>query len=249
MTPGDVHAWFADTSALAGDAARLARALDGLPADERARADRYRHDRDRLMFVMGRVMARRLVGETLGIAPTAWPWREGPRGRPEIALLTTPVHFNLAHSAGLVCCVLASGREVGIDVEDLDRAATDPAVVARFCSPDEATAIGVGQPGWRERFLEVWTLKEAYLKARGMGISVQLADISFSTGCEGPGVRGSEGPGVRVSFVGSLVGTDARWAFRLLRPTPRHLLAIAASTADDVDPTFALDPFPADWLP
>ncbi len=239
MAPGDVHAWFADTSVLAHDEARRGRALDWLTPAERARADRYRHDRDRLMFVMGRVMARRLVGEALGIAPTAWPWGEGPQGRPEIAAPSTSLRFNLAHSAGLVCCVLASLREVGIDVEDVERAATDPAIVPRVCSPDEAAAIGVGQPGWRERFLEVWTLKEAYLKARGVGISVHLADISFSTGPEGPSVR----------FVGSLAGTDDGWAFRLLRPTPRHLLAIAASTADGIEPAFALEPFPANWLP
>lgn len=238
MAPGDVRAWFSDTSALAADANLRARAVAWLTSDERARADRYRHDRDRLMFLLGRVMARRLVGQALGIAPTAWPWREGPQGRPEIATPQTPLHFNLAHSADLVCCVLASGREVGIDVEDIERAATDPAIVTRFCSPDEAAAIAVGTAGWRERFLEVWTLKEAYLKARGVGISVHLADISFSIGDR-----------VRLEFRGSLAAADKRWAFQLERPTPRHLLAMAASTADGVEPAFALEPFPADWLP
>ena len=125
-----------------------------------------------------------------------------------------------------------------MDVEDSDRPPTDPAIVARFCSADEAAAIRVGEPGWRDRFLEVWTLKEAYLKARGVGISVHLSDISFSIG-----------PSVRVQFLRSLADADARWAFHLVRATPRHLLAVASGTRDGVTPAVAIEPFPAGWLP
>jgi 4'-phosphopantetheinyl transferase len=248
MTAGQVRAWFADIALLASDPARRARASAWLTPEEHARAGRYRHDRDHLMFLLGRVMARRLVGDELGVMPTAWPWREGPQGRPEIDDATTPLRFNLAHSAGLVCCVLGVGREVGIDVEDAERAATDPAIVPRFCSPDEGAAIGVGQPGWRDRFLQVWTLKEAYLKARGVGISVHLADIDFAVAASPPPAA-HEGPDVRVRFLGTLADADPRWAFRLRRPTPQHLAAIAASTTDAADLAFSLDPFPPGGLP
>jgi 4'-phosphopantetheinyl transferase len=237
MDPGGVGVWLADISLLASDAIRE-RSLAWLTPGERARFDRYRGDADRLMFLLGRVMARRLVGRALGVPPTAWRWREGPHGRPEIDAPPTELHFNLSHSSGLVACAVARDREVGVDVEDADRAPIDPAIVERFCSPDEAAAIRVGDPGWRDRFLEVWTLKEAYLKARGVGISVHLSDISFSVGDE-----------VQVRFQRSLADTDVRWAFRLVRATPRHLLAVAAGTRDGVRPAMAVEPFPAAWLP
>ncbi len=240
MHPGGVGVWHADISLLESEPVR-ARALAWLTPAERARFDRHRGDADRLMFLLGRVMARRLVGLWLQVEPTAWRWREGPHGRPEIDDPRTAVHFNLAHSSGLVACVVALDREVGVDVEDSDRPPTDPAIVARFCSPDEAAAIRVGEPGWRDRFLQVWTLKEAYLKARGVGISVHLSDISFSVDAAGDDVR--------VRFLRSLADADARWAFRLARATPRHLLAVAMGVPDDARPSVAIQPFPAAWLP
>jgi 4'-phosphopantetheinyl transferase len=241
MTAGDVHAWYADISLLASAPLKLERVLAWLSPEERDRFDRYRHDADRLMFALGRAMARRLVGRALDMPPAAWHWREGPHGRPEIAAPATALHFNLAHSAGLVCCAIATGREVGIDVEHRSRERTDPAIVARFCAPGEAAAIDVSQPDWHDRFLKYWTLKEAYLKARGLGIAVHLADICFE-------LDGAD-DAIRITFLRSLEGTDARWAFRLAQPTDRHLVALAAGVSDGRRPAIALEPFPADWLP
>ena len=231
--PDEVQVWHAGVESLASDRASTSRALAWLQPDERTRFDRYRFDRDRMMFLLGRVMARSLVGQALDVAPTAWRWREGAHGRPEIDAPGTTTHFNLAHSAGLVACAVARGREVGVDVEDLAREATDAALVRRYCSPEEALDIEGRGARWRDRFLEYWTLKEAYLKARGVGISVHLSDISFSIGPEG----------VRVAFVRSLEGADTRWAFNLLRPTDRHLIAVAAATADGIRPTVTVRPF------
>lgn len=233
----EVCVWYAHTSALDGDRAAVGRALTLLQPDERARFDRYRFDADRMMFLLGRVMARELVGQALALSPGAWRWREGGSGRPEIDDPGTPLRFNLAHSAGLVACALASGRDVGVDVEDLERRSTDVAIVRRYCSPDEALDVEAQGDRWRDRFLIYWTLKEAYLKARGVGIAVNLSDINFSLD---PG-------GASVAFLDSLAGTDTRWRFELLRPTDRHLLAVAASTTDGVQPVVGTGLFSTDW--
>jgi len=233
---GGVCVRYAHTSILSGDGAAIGRALEWLQPEERARFDRYRSDADRLMFLLGRVMARDLVGRALGRAPGAWRWREGPHGRPEIAEPDTSLRFNLAHSAGLVACAIADGREVGVDVEDLERP-PDAALVRRCCSPAEVADVEAQGEAWRDRFLTYWTLKEAYLKARGVGISVPLAEISFSL----------EVDGVAVAFLDTLSGTDTRWRFELLRPTDRHLLAVAASTPDGVTPVMGTGLFSTDW--
>jgi len=219
--------WWSDTAALAADPAALDRALAWLSAAERDRYARYRREDDRFMFVLGRVMARRLVGRALGVEPSEWGWREGPHGRPEVEAPASPIRFNIAHSAGLVACALANGRDVGVDLEHLARPAIDANLVRRYCSPSEAADTEAQGDLWRDRFLRYWTLKEAYLKACGLGISVHLADISFSLG---------PGP-IRVDFLGSLAGTDTRWSFHLCQIDARHLLAVAAAVTDGVQPS------------
>lgn len=234
--PHDVCVWHVDTAALFKNPARLAAGEAALEPVERSRYGKYRHDADRLMFLAGRMMARALVGRALGLAPGEWRWREGPHGRPEIAAPDTTLRFNLAHSAGLVACALSNGRDVGVDVEYLRRRPIDPQVVPRYCAPDEVRDIQAhGQHGWHDRFLLYWTLKEAYLKARGLGISVPLADISFAV----------DGAAPRVSFLRSLAGTDDRWIFHVARPTTEHVLAVAAAS-DHAPPAIAVAPFSLD---
>ena len=235
----DVRAWYAQTSDLAANPALVARGRASLTPIERDRFDRFRHDEDRLMFLLGRLMARLLVGRALGIAPMAWRWREGTHGRPEIDDPHTTLRFNVAHSAGMVVCALADGRDVGVDVEDRHRHTVDREIVPRYCAPAEVADIDA-QPAadWQNRFLLYWTLKEAYLKALGLGISVPLAEVSFTI----------DGDDARVAFLGSLAGADTRWSFHLTRPTDRHQLAVAASRADGVVPLIDIAPLPVEWI-
>jgi 4'-phosphopantetheinyl transferase len=234
---GVVQAWIGHVDSLTADFARLTRARAWLDPEATTRYARYRHDEDRHMFLLGRVMARALVGRALGVAPTAWGWRTGPRGRPEIDR-ESAIHFNLAHSAGLVACVVARDREVGVDVEDRHRRALDPRVVDRYCSPAEAEDIRGQQDRWLDRFLTYWTLKEAYLKARGLGIAVPVSEIEMTL----------DGDNTRVRFLGALAGTDPQWAFHLSTPTPRHLVALAAPRSES-PVTFQIAGMPDDWLP
>lgn len=230
----EVRVFVGDAAALAADSARGAQALGWMTPGERARFDRFRHDQDRWMFALGRAMARTLVGQALGIAPDAWRWREGPHGRPEIDAPGTDLHFNLSHSAGLVVCALARGRDVGVDIEHLDRRPPDRAIVTRYCSPEEAADVDAEGDAWPARFLRYWTLKEAYLKALGLGIAVHLSDISFSVDAAGH---------IRVTFERSLAGTDDRWAFCLMEPSPTHLMAVAGAMTVGRRPTFTVQAF------
>jgi 4'-phosphopantetheinyl transferase len=237
---GDVQVWYARPREVWPSPDAAARARDWLQPAERARHDRYRRDADRAMFLLGRVMARALVGRALGVAPTAWPWRDGTRGRPEIDLAACGLSFNLAHSGGVVVCAIGRGVEVGVDVEHRARAALDRRMVPRYCSPAEQADIAAcGDTGWQDRFLKFWTLKEAYLKARGLGLVVPLAELSFDLSA----------PQIRLEFLGSLAGTDPRWAFALTRIDAEHYVAAAASTAAHPHPRFSLAALPADVLP
>jgi 4'-phosphopantetheinyl transferase len=233
----DAVAWFAPTSDLTPPGV-LDAALAWLTPRERGRYDRFRGDEDRRMFLLGRVMARVLVGRELRVPPTAWPWREGARGRPEIDVPGTPLHFNLAHSAGLVACALTSGRDVGVDLEDLGRRRIDWAVVERYCGQAEIADIAAHGERWHDRFLQYWTLKEAYLKARGVGISVPLEHLGFRMADPGP----------EVTLSGPLTGLDTRWRFQLEQVTDRHLMALAVSDDDGAAPRMRIERL-TDYLP
>lgn len=231
----DVRAWHAHVDDALASPDAIARARAMLSGAEQQRFERFHGDLDRRMFLLGRMMSRDLVGRALGVAPGGWEWREGAHGRPEIANPPTGVHFNLAHSAGLVVCALGTGREVGVDVEDLARPPIDPRMIQRYCAPAEAADIDAHGSNWRDRFLRYWTLKEAYLKARGLGISLPLREISFDLD-----------PHVRITFLGSLAAASTDWTFQLSQPTDRHLVAIAASTIDGVVPAISIQPYTVD---
>ena len=218
---GVVRARVLSIATLATDAVKQRRAFECLTSPERERFARFRHDDDRWMFALGRQVAREMVADVLGVGPSEWHWREGPHGRPEIDRPVTDVHFNLSHSAGLVACAIGRGRELGVDLEHLQRRAPDPAIVDRYLSPAEAADVRAQGADWVHRFLLYWTLKEAYLKARGLGISVPLSDITFRL--HGP-------DSARITFDAALAETDARWAFQWRPVGPEHLVALAAST-------------------
>jgi 4'-phosphopantetheinyl transferase len=238
-----VRVWHAHTRTLASDNAAEKRALTWLSPGERDRYHRYRRDADRAMFLLGRVMARALVGRALGVAPLEWTWREGVYGRPEVEAADSAggraCSFNLAHSGGLVVCGLAETAAVGVDVEDRGRVAVDRRVVRRFCAPREIADIeSRGETGWHDRFLEYWTLKEAYLKARGVGIAVPLADLSFSLAAPAP----------TLTFLNGLADTPHEWAFHLDEIGDRHYVAVSTPVSD-MPPTFRVAPFPHELLP
>lgn len=200
--------------------ARLEDARLPLSAGERQRASRFHHLSDKWEFVLGRLMARSLLAARTGVPADAFTFVENAHGRPEIAApaLDSPLRFNLSHSGGLVACVLGEAKQVGVDIERVDRPAVDPRVIRRYCSEPEQAALGLlGDEQRHERFLQLWTLKEAYVKARGTGLTLPLASVSFAVAADGPG---------DVSFNG--VDDEARWMFAHTRLEPKHLLAVAA---------------------
>ncbi|HUF24072.1 MAG TPA: 4'-phosphopantetheinyl transferase superfamily protein [Vicinamibacterales bacterium] len=202
---------------------------------ERERAARFNHLSDRWEFVLGRLMARHLLAERCGTPAGEFRFVENEHGRPDIAhpSLDRPLRFNLSHSGGLVACVIGEAGQVGVDVERLDRPPVDPRVIRRYCSEGEQAALAEMPEALRhERFLQLWTLKEAYVKARGTGLTLPLRQVSFDLGIEGPG---------DVSFNG--VDEEARWMFAHTKLEPRHLLAVAAEREPNADAGLRLRTF------
>jgi 4'-phosphopantetheinyl transferase len=150
-----------------------------LALDELARADRFRFQRDRSRYVTGRGILRLLLARYTGLDPARLEFRYGAHGKPELA--GAGPQFNLAHS-GPVALYAISSQEVGIDVELAQADFAGERIPENFFSSAEVQALrslpSAEQP---MAFLRCWTRKEAFIKARGDGLSLDLAafDVDF----------------------------------------------------------------------
>ena len=234
----EVHVWYAapkEVADLAGFEALLA-------PEECERHRRYRFAKDRDLFLLARGMVRLVLARYAGVDPASWRFATGPHGKPEVAAPADheALRFNLTHTDGLVACAVAVGREVGIDAEDLGRDIGCDELARRYFSTAENAQLAQASQGRRrELFFRFWTLKEAYLKARGLGLGLPLSDFSFELSSAGP-------PTIR--FAPGLADDPLAWQFAEFRPGPRHALALAVRRdADEV--AIALRPFDRSAFP
>jgi 4'-phosphopantetheinyl transferase len=219
LTRREAHLWLAVPEEIE-DPALLQAYRRLLTPDEVARHDRFVFANGRHAYLVSRALVRTVLSRYAEIPAGGWRFEANALGRPEIAPVVgaPPLRFNLSHTAGLVACAVALDREVGVDVEDVDcdRATAD--IADRCFSAWEIDSLrALPAPARHERFFEYWTLKESYLKARGLGLSLPLDSFWFHL----------EPRPVRIVFDGRVADDPKTWQFTQLRPTPRHLGAIA----------------------
>jgi 4'-phosphopantetheinyl transferase len=173
---GQVVLWQCDLAAL--DRTELDRHLVLLSAEERQRYAAYLHREDRDRFLAGKALTRIVLGQCLSISPAGLTFASGPYGRPHLAA-DVGWRFNLSHSGDLVVLAVASSVEVGVDVENISRGADLDGIAGMVFKPSERAAMAALPEAARRRyFFRLWTLKEAFSKALGMGFSTDF--LSFA---------------------------------------------------------------------
>jgi 4'-phosphopantetheinyl transferase len=213
-----VHVWYVRSDEVR-DPATFRRYAAMMTPEERTRHDRFVRDRDRHLFLVTRGTIRSLIARYLGVDPAESVFRPDSYGRPFLSHpADAALSFNISHTKGLVACAIAREPEIGVDVEDTERPARLH-LVRRFFSPEEADALDALPDGDKAgRFYEYWTLKESYIKARGMGMWLPLDGFSMQ-------LEDGRQPGIR--FAPSVPDDPASWQFGQFRPTSRHCLALA----------------------
>ena len=205
------------------DPGTLSRMFELLNDAERTQQERFHFADDRLRYLVTRSLVRNVLSRYAAVHPANWVFSVNSYGRPAIADPeggTKGLNFNLSHTRGLIALAVSRDRALGVDVESIVKNLAPLGVAERFFAPAEVSQLAQVPPACRQdRFLEFWTLKESYVKARGMGLSIPLERFNFDL-AGAQGVRLSIDPGL---------GDDARrWWFRQCRPTPNYLLALCA---------------------
>jgi phosphopantetheinyl transferase len=149
--------------------------------EERQRAKRFRAPLDRAMFICSRSVLRRVCAIPLGCRPQKVPVVIDSFGKPGLQAGNGQIEFSLSHSSGHVLLAFASGRKLGVDLERISREVCQVDNV--FFTADELSILGAAKPGHREEmFCQAWVMKEALLKAIGVGLPYPASSISIADG-------------------------------------------------------------------
>ncbi len=219
--PGrEVHIWWA----LIGPPAEprgIESCLAILDDGERRRALRFRPESARLQFIVGHALTRIALSRYVAVAPADWRFDTAPDGKPFVGQPVQGRHlrFNLSHAEGIVACGIANGLDLGVDVENLERSGEITDLARRFFAPEEAERL-LSSPGHQLQplFYDIWTLKEAYVKATGAGLSAPLRDFWFP----GAALAGE----IEIRFRAGIEQDPGDWRFFRFRPGGRHTVAV-----------------------
>ncbi len=211
MKPGScVHVYRCDPAAQEGRARALA--WSWLDVHERQRAERFVFDRDRVEYVVAHGLLREVLARRIGCAPSELRFGRSPTGKPKLLqpAAESSLYFNLSHSRGLVGCAVGVGRELGFDIEAIVEPAPLEIADHYFCRSELEGLKSLEPRQQHRRFYELWTLKEAYMKATGLGLGMPLH--SFAVDPDAPRL---------LTATGSESWTLRSWSLS------RHAMAIA----------------------
>ncbi len=218
--PPPVDVWFAATAGLVAPSL-VSRWESWLTDGEARRRAAYVRAENRHEYLVTRALVRATLSRYRPLPPAAWQFGKNQYGRPHVDP-PCGLRFNLSNTVQLVACAVSEGGEVGevgVDVEPLDRGDDILEVAETVFAPRELRELrALGDLAARRgRALDLWTLKESYIKARGMGLSLPLERFAFVL---------DDRDDVRIEIDPSLEDRGERWQFRLL-DVAGHRLALA----------------------
>lgn len=194
-----------------------------LDAEELRRMQRFVRAQDRHRYLITRALVRTVLSRFTDVAPEHLSFIENPHGKPALACTVPGIAvpaFNLSHCDGVIVLALTRQRALGVDVE---RTAALPApihIAERYFAQEETADLhALPMDMQPQRFYEYWTLKEAYIKAYGKGLSIPLDQFGF---------RFDTGDGVNMWMQPELGDCPSRWCYWQLGVAPDYLIALCA---------------------
>jgi 4'-phosphopantetheinyl transferase len=192
-----------------------------LSDDERENYQRLRLPEHKQEYLVSHVLLRTVLARYLSIAPASIEFCVDGHGKPSLDKKHSQgLRFNLSHTSGMAVCAVAKDTDLGVDIErHSDSAALVDMADHYFSESEVAYLTSLPKPQQIEAFFDFWTLKEAYIKARGKGVVEPLGSFTF-------GLEGING----VPVFHTEAGIDSKsWGFRLFKSVDDYTIALAAN--------------------
>ena len=181
LPQNEIHLWHANQAEFNGPELEL-NCLSWLTESETIRYHRYFSDYHRKQFLLGRVLIRNILSKYAEIEPQDWKFEENRYGKPVIvsSQQAKPLFFNLSHSSERLVLAIAVHIGIGVDIEFCNKPRRVVKIADRYFSPSELEELlALPEADQLKRFYDLWTLKEAYIKARGLGLAIPLQQFGY----------------------------------------------------------------------
>ncbi len=182
---------------------------------------KFRFEKDQHTYLIAHALLRAALSRCRAIEPSRWMFRTNAYQKPFVLEPsdTCDLHFNLSHTDGMVAVAITRAGQVGIDVETLSQDQIGIEIVQEVLSEDEYHDYLLQQPpDQHKRLLQYWTLKEAFVKATGLGITAGLKNHAFDL---------SGHPHPKIRFLSTSDFSSSDWRFWQYNLTTGHFLAVA----------------------
>lgn len=221
LNPGQIHLWFVYFDEIQEESL-LERYRNLLTEEERIQEKRFYFEKDQRRYLITRAMVRTVLSRYAQVEPGQWTFSKNAYGRPEIAQhhATGDLSFNISHTQSLIVLGVTWGCALGVDTENIQLREAPVELASQYFAPDEAAAIyDLPEEIQDQKFYQFWTLKESYVKARGMGLSIPLNEFGFDLERERE---------IEVRINPELNDSASRWNFWQFRPSADYLVAVCA---------------------
>ena len=211
--------------------------------EETRRWRRYLTSEARALFLVAHAVTRSVLSRYEDRAPESWRFDRGANGRPEIVGGPPGLRFNISHTEGMVAVLVHDEADCGVDIEHPRQSVDMPSVSRRVFTDTEQAAIFAQPAELRaDRFYQLWTLKEAFIKAKGKGFALPLKQFSFTFRDEQLGAdQRWNGQHLEFACDPALDPAPNQWQFFTHRPESGHIVSIAAHRgAADADASLVI---------
>jgi len=235
MPPGEVNLWLVDLAQIQDS--ELQQFRRRVTPHELEYSQRLSEDKMQARDVVGRGILRSILSSYLDFDPLTIPLSRSAQGKPQFDNLQHPqrefdtsgVSFNYSHSGDFIvyafCRWADTPVDIGVDVEHCLRRNALQKIAKRYFTVAEVAALdALPELEKADYFFQLWTLKEAYLKARGEGIYLGLGNIDFS-------LAALNSQRIEVRFSDTVFDDPSRWQFMSLLPKPAYRVSVALSNA------------------